>query len=204
MSQTAVIDFAVAEPEPPAALRRMRLASRGLELLFLALSVGWSLIAAAGILDFIVPYAGNALTLGPAGGLLNIGAPHFHPPAGYIAPGDMPVVQRLAHVPVGLLHVVPTFVLFWSLKGLFGAYAKGVVFAPRNARRIKAIGVALAVGAVAPFLGFTFLNSLGLAIDHSWMHATSLQKLVLGVMVYVIAQVMELGRELEEERSQFV
>jgi hypothetical protein len=206
MSQTVVIDFAAEAPEPeaPGALRRMRWVSRGLEILFLMLAVGFGLIASAAILDFIVPYAGDALTIGPSGGLLNIGAPHFHLPAGYVSPGDMPVVQRLAHVPVGLLHVVPTFILFWSLKSLFGAYAQGVVFPPQNARRIKHIGAALAVSAVAPFLGFTFLNSLGLAIDHSWAHGASLQELVLGVMVYVIAQVMQLGRELEEEQRQFV
>jgi hypothetical protein len=204
MSQAVVVDFAVGNPDVPAALRRMRWVSRGLEMLFLVLALGFGLIATALLTDFIVPYAGNAVTIGPAGGLINIGAPHFHPPAGYISPGAMPVAQRLAHVPVGLLHVIPTLVLFWSLRRLFGLYARGIVFAPENARHIKHIGAALAVSAVAPFLGFTFLNSLGLAIDHSWMHGTSLQELVLGAIVYVIAQVMQLGHEIEEDRSQFV
>lgn len=204
MSQAVILDFATEEPEAPAALRRMRWVSRGLEILFLVLAVGFGLLAAAGILDFIVPYAGNAFTIGPRGGLLNIGAPHFQPPAGYISPSAMPVAQRLAHVPVGLLHAVPTFILFWSLRRLFGLYAKGIVFAPQNARHIKHIGAALAVSAVTPFLGFSFLNSLGLAIDHSWAHGTSIQELVLGAIVYVIAQVMQLGHQIEEERSQFV
>jgi hypothetical protein len=204
VSQAVFVDFATEEPEAPAALRRMRWVSRALEILFLVLAVGVGLIGSAAIMDFIVPYAGEALTLGPAGGLLNIGAPHFHPPPGYISPGDMPVAQRLAHVPVGLLHAAPTVVLFWSLRSLFGLYARGIVFAPQNARHIKHIGAALAVSAVAPFLGFFFLNSLGLAIDRSWMHGASVQELVLGAIVYVIAQVMQLGHQIEEERSQFV
>jgi Protein of unknown function (DUF2975) len=203
MSQAVIVDFAIEEPEAPVALRRMRWVSRGLEILFLVLAVGFGLIASAALLDFIVPYAGDALTLGPSGGFLTLG-PHHPLPASYISPGAMPVVQRLAHVPVGLLHVVPTFILFWSLQRLFGLYARGIVFAPENARHIKHIGAALAVSAVAPFLGFTFLNSLSLAIDHSWMHGTSLQELVLGAVVYVIAQVMQLGHQIEEERSQFV
>jgi hypothetical protein len=201
-----VIDFAAEEPEADApALRRIRWVSRGLEMLFLVLSAGWCLLSAPLILAFVFPYAGNLVSLGPSGGLLTLpGAPHQPLPPGYVTPGEMPMVQRLAHVPVGLLHAIPTFILFFSLHRLFGAYAKGVVFTPRNARRIKHIGAALAVSAVAPFLGFTFLNSLGLAIDHSWMHGTSVQELVLGAVVYVIAQVMQLGRELEDEQRQFV
>ncbi len=203
MSQAVIVDFAAGEAEAPAALRRMRWVSRGLEILFLVLAVGFGLIATAAILDFIVPYAGDTLTLNPKGGFITLG-PHPHLPPGYIAPGAMPVVQRLAHVPVGLLHAAPTFILFWSLQRLFGLYAKGIVFAPENARHIKHIGAALAVSAVAPFLGFSFLNSLGLAVDHTWAHGASVQELVLGAIVYVIAQVMQLGREIEEERSQFV
>ena len=208
MSQSAVIDFAVgaSPPDLPPPLRRMRLVSRGLEILFLVLAVGVGLLASAMILDFIVPYAGNAFTVGPKGGLISLHVPWGHPrlPPGYIAPADMPVIQRLAHVPVGLLNAVPMIALFWSLRRLFGLYARGVVFAPDNARSLKRIGVALIVIAVAPWLGHAFLNSLHLAIDQVWMHGSSLQELILGAIVYVIAQVMQLGREIEEERSQFV
>jgi hypothetical protein len=127
-----------------------------------------------------------------------------HLPPHYVAVVDMPLVQRLAHVPVGLLNAAPIVVLFWSLRRLFGLYAKGVVFAPQNARSLKHIGAALIVLAVAPWLGHTVLDSLHLAIDRAWMHASSLQELILGAIVYVIAQVMQLGRELEEEQRQFV
>jgi len=207
MSHAVVIDFTAEEPRPPSDLRRMRLVSRALEILFLVLAVATGLIAGALILAFIIPYAGDHFAMGPAGGLVRWAPRLTHPiplPPHYIAVSDMPVVQRLAHVPVGLLHAVPTVFLFWSLRRLFGLYAKGVVFAPDNARSLKHIGTALIVIALAPWLGHTFLNSLHLAIDKAWMHGSSIQELVLGAIVYVIAQVMQLGRELEEERSQFV
>ena len=131
--------------------------------------------------------------------------PHLPPlPRHYVLVSTMSLVQRLAHVPVGLLNAVPLIFLFWSLRRLFGLYAKGVVFAPDNARSLKHVGAALIVMAVAPFLGVQFLSALHLVIDRQWLHGSTVQELILGVIVYVIAQVMQLGREIEEERSQFV
>jgi hypothetical protein len=210
MSQAAILDFAAEAPDPPPELRRIRWISRGLEWLFLILAVGTGLLATALIFDFIVPYLGDAFILGPQGGGLRVGVPWAHPyphfplPAGYLSPEAMPVIQRLAHVPVGLLHAVPMVLLFWSLRRLFGLYTRGVVFAPDNARSLKHVGTALIVIAVAPWLGYTILNSLHLAIDKAWFHGSSLQELILGAIVLVIAQVMQLGRELEEERSLIV
>ncbi|MGZ3272985.1 MAG: DUF2975 domain-containing protein [Caulobacteraceae bacterium] len=209
MSQSLVIDFAVETPQPapPPELRRIRLVSRALEWLFLVLSVGTGLIAAALITAFIIPYMGDHFAMGPPGGLVRW-APHLahEPPLPphFVAVSDMPLVQRLAHVPVGLLHAAPMVLLFWSLRRLFGLYAKGVVFSRDNARTLKRVGAALIVIALAPWLGHTFLDSLHLAVDKAWMHGSSIQELVLGAIVYVIAQVMQLGHELEEERSQFV
>jgi hypothetical protein len=206
MSQSIVIDFAAEaiEPDPPPELLRIRLVSRGL---FLVLAVITGLVAAALILAFIVPYTGDHFAMGPAGGLVRY-APHLahEPPLPphFVSVTDMPLIQRLAHVPVGLLHAVPMVLLFWSLRSLFGLYAKGVVFAPDNARTLKHVGAALIVIAIAPWLGHAFLDILHLAIDKAWMHGSSVQELILGIIVYVIAQVMQLGRELEEERSQFV
>jgi hypothetical protein len=215
MSQAVVVDFAAEEPpsfpSPPGALKRMRLVSRGLEWLFLALAVGTALIAGALIFAFIVPFMGDQFAMGPTGGMLRVLVPWGHPlhphpplPPHFIAVADMPLVQRMAHVPVGLLHAVPMVLLFWSLRHLFGLYARGVVFAPDNARSLKHVGAALIVIALAPWLGHTFLAGLHLAIDNAWLHGSSLQALILGAIVLVIAQVMQLGRELEEERSQFV
>ena len=49
-----------------------------------------------------------------------------------------------------------------------------------------------------------YLSALHLVIDRQWMHASSVQELVLGAVVYVIALVMQVGHEIEQERGQFV
>jgi hypothetical protein len=202
MSQAVVVDFAAKEPSPPAALGRMRLVSRCLEIMFLVLAVGFALAGAAVIFDFIVPYAPDLIAACPSGGLLAIG-PHVWP-AHCVGVGAMPTVQRLAHAPPGLLLAAPMVLLFWNLRRLFGLYAEGVVFAPDNARRLKHVGAALIVLGIAPVLNHAFLASLHLAIDRTWIQGSNIQELILGAVVWVIAQVMQLGRELEEERSQFV
>jgi hypothetical protein len=202
MNQAVVIDLVAREARPPGPLRRMRLVSRGLEVLFLALAVGFSLVGAAVVFDFVVPYAPDLIAACPSGGLLVIG-PHVWP-AHCVGVGAMPTVQRLAHAACGPLLLVPMVLLFWSLRGLFANYAKGVVFAPDNARSLKHVGAALIFLGVVPLLNHAFLASLHVAIERTWIQESNIQELILGAVVYVIAQVMQLGRELEEERSQFV
>jgi hypothetical protein len=202
MSQAVVIDFVAKEPTPPAALRRMRLVSRCLETLFLVLAVGFVVVGGAVIFDFVVPFAPDLIAACPSGGLIMIG-PHIWP-AHCVGVGAMPTGQRLAHAACGLLLLTPMVLLFWNLRRLFGLYARGVVFAPDNARRLKHVGAALIVLGIAPVLNHAFLASLHVAIDRTWIQGANIQELILGAVVYVIAQVMQLGRELEEERSQFV
>lgn len=201
MSQAVVLDFFRREPEPTPAHRRIRLASRGLAWLFAGILVLWSLFCALVFAAFFVAPAGRFIGIGPSGMLLTT-LPHMPPP--YIPVSNLPLLQRLAHVPVVLINFAPPLAIFWALGRLFGLYAKGVVFSADNARCIKCIGAALAANAVAPFLGVQFLSALHLVIDRRWMHASSVQELVLGAVVYVIALVMQVGHEIEEERGQFV
>jgi hypothetical protein len=201
MTTATLIDFAPPQPPMPPAYRRIRLASRGLAWLFTALLSLWALFCAALMLAFFTPLGGQHLGIGPTG-LLLTSLPHL--PASYVALGGLPLLQKLAHIPVGLINFAPNLVLFASLRRLFDLYAQGVVFGAENARCIRWIGIALIANAVAPGLGVLFLTSVHLVIDHRWMHASSLQELVLGGVVYVIALVMQVGHALEEERSQFI
>jgi uncharacterized transporter YbjL len=98
----------------------------------------------------------------------------------------------------------PKLLIFWSLRQLFALYGGGVVFARENALYIKGIGLFLVADAAAPLVVHLVLNALHLAIDQKWMHLSSLQELVLGGVVYVIALVMEHGHAIEEEQEQFV
>jgi hypothetical protein len=139
--------------------------------------------------------------IGPAGMLLT-SLPRM--PAPYAPVSSLPLIQRLAHIPVGLIDFTPSLVVFFNLRRLFGLYAQGVVFAAENARCIRWIGGALIANAITPGLGVLFLTRLHLVVDRGWMHPSIVQELVLGAVVYVIALVMQVGHELEEERGQFV
>jgi hypothetical protein len=201
MSTVVALDFSTHEPAPHPAYRRIRLASRALEWLFTGLLALDGLFAALMLAAFLVPFTGQHLGIGPKGMLISGGGQLGAP---YAPVSGLPLLQRLAHIPVGLINFVPPLVIFWSLRRLFALYGRGVVFAPDNARCIRWIGAALAANAVAPFLGVQFLTALHLVIDRQWMHAYSLQELILGGVVYVIAMVMQVGHEIEEDRSQFV
>ena len=44
----------------------------------------------------------------------------------------------------------------------------------------------------------------GHGVDMAWFHASEAQALVMGAVLFVIAQVMEVGREIEQDRDGFV
>lgn len=201
MSEAVILEFAAPEPEPTPAHRRIRLVSRGLAWVFSGLLILWGLFCAVLFVAFLIPAAGRHVAIGPTGMLLTT-APRL--PPGYVSFADLPPLQRLAHIPVGLINFIPPLMIFFFTRRLFGLYAQGQVFSRQNARCIQWIGVALVANAIAPGLGVLFLTRLHLVIDHNWMHASSLQELILGGVVYVIAQVMQVGREIEEERSQII
>jgi hypothetical protein len=204
MSQAAILDFAAPEPELTPAHRRIRLVSRGLAWLFTGLVAVWGLLCCLAGAAFLNPVVGRYFGLGPEGGQLIIGPapPHFEAP--YVSVASLPLLQRLAHLPVGFIVFMPPLLVLFYTRRLFGLYAQGQVFSRENARCIQWIGIALVANAVAPGLGVLFLTSIHMAIDHKWMHGSSLQELILGGIVYVIAQVMQVGHELEEEKSQII
>ncbi len=189
-----------AKPEGPSH-RRIRAASRVLAALFSVLLAADALFVLGLMLAFFIPALGRHVGIGPVGMLLSFGVELPHP---YVAVHTLSLIRRLAHVAMGVLALSPALLIFWNLRRLFGLYGQGRVFARENAVHIKWIGVWLAADALAPFVVHLALNALHLAIDQHWMHLYSLQELVLGGVVYVIALVMEQGHAIEEEQGQFV
>ena len=193
--------------------RRIRRASRALSALFgviLLLDIALAVIAGAG---FLVDIPGLHVLIGPKGMLLTfmVAPPPGHPPLASLAPPpgylpaiSLPLVQRLAHLAMGLVVFPPGLMIFWNLRQLFRLYGQGVVFSQANARRIKAVGLWLAANAVAPLISVSVLSALHMVVDHNWFHPDTIAQLVLGGVVYVIAQVMEVGHQIEEERGQYV
>ena len=182
--------------------RRIRWASRALSVLFGVIFAIDVVLVATMAVSFLVDFPGGHVGIGRPGMLLTLGAAPM--PAGYQLVSSLPAPQRLAHVAMGLVVCPPSLMIFWNLRQLFRLYGQGVVFSEANARRIKAIGLWLAVNAVAPLISVSTLSALHMAVDHKWFHGDTIPQLVLGGVVYVIAQVMQVGHQIEEERDQYI
>jgi hypothetical protein len=200
MAHVVHIDAPIgAESCESVAVRRLRGWSRLFVAVFgvcLAVSVTLGAVAVLAILF----YRGDHIQIGPTSAW--IGTPPA--PAGFVPFAGLPLLQKLAYALVAAIRAAPSVLLFWNLRGLFLLYEKGMVFGRDNAARIRWAGVWLVADALAPFVCHLLLSVLHFEIDRGWAHVLSLQELVLGGVVFVIAQVMQLGREIEEERGQFV
>lgn len=194
-----VLEFLPGVAEHPA-YRRVRASSRGFGVLFGALLWAFVALTVFGVWAVLF-YRGGVISLGSAGGMINT---EGHPPPGYVTFASLSLVHRMVYAMVWIVRSAPMVLLFWNLQGLFRLYARGQVFAARNARHLQWVGIALLADAILPFVCHLALDATGYEIDRNWAHMTSLQELLLGGLVLVIAQVMLVGREIEQDREGFV
>ena len=180
-----------------AAQRRVRLGSRGLVWLFTGLLTLSTAILVAALVTMIF-YKGEFVRIGPDNCYIGEGPPNS------VAFGSLPLPHRLIYCLVGVVRATPIIMLFWSLRSLFSLYARGRVFRRENGRTFSRIGGWLCAYALSPFVCHLFLSATGYEIDRNWAHMASVQALVLGLLVFVIGQVMRVGREIEEDREAFV
>lgn len=148
-------------------------------------------------------YQGHNLIFGPEGGNLDFPARTTLPP-GYVYWSDVTLRFRIGAVFAAGTQFVPATMLMLYLRGLFRLYARGIVFAEENALAFKRMGLWLILYAVTPFLSVKFLTLINCVIDRNWYHETELYALGLGSILFVIAEVMQAGREIEQERDEFV
>jgi hypothetical protein len=195
----SIVDIAPARPAPMPSFRRIRAASRGLELLFAGLFAAFIALAVFSLWVLFF-YKGTMIAIGPRGGILTT-APL---PADFVPFYTWRLDQRLVYAVDVLLRAAPTIYLFWCLRSLFRSYGQGQVFTARTARLIQAMGLCLIVDAALPFLCHVVLSATGYEIDKMWAHLAAVQELVLGATVLVIALVMQAGREIEEDREGFI
>lgn len=197
---SAVIDFpatAEATVDETPAQRRVRLGSAALSWLFAVLFAAAALLAATAI-GVALLYRGDLVKAAPEAFYVGGGPP------GAVIFADLPLLHRSAYGLVALVRLTPVVMVFWTLHRLFGGYARREIFSSRAARRFGALGAWLCAYALAPLAGHLFLSSTGYEIDRNWMHLASVQALVVGALVLVIGQVMQVGREIEEDRKGFV
>lgn len=187
----------VAPPAESSAQRRVRLGSRAAAWLFTALFTLAAAILVAAIATMLF-YKGELVRIGPDNCYIG------EAPANTVAFGSLPLVHRLVYVGVGIARATPILMIFWSLRALFRGYARGEVFSAAAARRFSRVGAWLCAYAVSPLLCHLFLSATGYEIDKNWAHMASLQAFILGLLVFVVGQVMQVGREIEEDREAFV
>ncbi len=180
--------------------RRIRLASRALVILFTVLAIGFGLeVITAAVM--LLAWPNDLVRIGPSGTFLVFSGAA---PADTVALWSLPFAHRLAFLPIILVRLAPRLAFLWALRRLFGLYARGIVFARENARQIRLIGIWLVIDALVPFGLHIVQQITGIEIDRQWFHLVGLQELVLGALVFVIAEVMRVGHEIEQERAEFI
>lgn len=191
-------------PQTAAPHRRLLLFSRVLSILFTAILGLIALDMLAGIAfalffggHVLMSAQGLVLAFGHGGGL-----PRLDP--GQVRLSDLAFVTRLAGAVSWIVLNAPLLFVFHHLRRLFGLYARGVVFAARNAAHIARIGIWLIAYPFANYACDTLFWLAGGADRASWFHLEQLQSFVLGLIVVAIAQVMTFGHEIEQEKDSFV
>jgi hypothetical protein len=202
MSNVLALDPVHLESEKPI-YRRLRRFSRVLTILCTAILA----LIALDLLAYIVGalFFGPYIQMDADGANVSIG-PHGaipHAIAGMVRFSDQPFSTHLAGVVDLIVAQTPFFFVFWHLRGLFALYAAGIVFARENAAHLKRIGIWLIAYPFAKFAANMIFRAFG-GLDHAWFHMMNVQALVLGLIVVAIAQVMEFGHEIEQEKDSFI
>jgi hypothetical protein len=90
----------------------------------------------------------------------------------------------------------------FHLRQLFALYARGEVFAAANIRHIKHFGLWLAASGIMVNVADHLFPVITGQPTHGFANAA--MALVYGAMTWVVAHVMDLGRQADVERKEFV
>lgn len=180
--------------------RRLVLLSRALALLFTVL-IAASLVWVAGAFLFCFIWSDHVLVRAEGVVLTFPQLPRAM--AGAVLFSTQSFLTRAAGFVDVVLSMIPVAFICWHLRALFRLYASGIVFARENAAHIKRVGVWLVLWPAAK-IAANMLFQLAGGADKAWGKLVFLDSLVLGLIVLAIAQVMEFGREIEEDRAEIV
>jgi hypothetical protein len=188
------------------ALRRIQMLSRALKVL-ISIALGLAILFLVFEVLFLLlfhqlgsPHA--YLSFNESGVNLAVGSnPLFQGPA-FIPVANLAPGQRLTTAALGALCSGCTALVLIQLRALFALYSRGIVFSAKNVARLKMFGLWLVVTAIVTNVsGRLFVRLLGAPVHGS---ANAAMAVVFGAMIYVIAYVMELGREADLERKDFI
>lgn len=202
MSVNRVIPFPPPPPDEAPPLARIRRLSRPLEWLFVGLfAIGAVLLAIAVIA--VLSYTGDRLQIRPGGMQIYVEAVVPPPPPGWTTVGVIPLTRKIALAMSACLMIGPALAILWQLRRLFRLYGSGEILGAENARIIGLIASWLVAYAVAPTLGHLLVEAAGFD-DEGWLRLDSLQALVLGLILFVMARVMRWGSEVADDAARFV
>jgi hypothetical protein len=191
--------------DPAQALKRIRRVSLPLTVL---VSIGLGLVVIIVIFQctvlLVLPHFLGSLagyvSFGSDGLELAVGGPMQG--SGLVPIERLSGLQRAVAAGFSLLGHGSGALSLWHLLGLFVLYSRGVVFSTQNVRRMQHFGLWLVLSEV--------INNLGARVFIAVIHAPVLgwpnaaMAMVYGGMIYVIAHVMDLAREADLERKEFV
>ncbi len=187
-------------PEPQPA--RIEGLSRGLSWLFTVLfGLGAAILGLA--VAGAVFYAGERLQVRPGGMQIYLEAQVPPPPPDWSFARDLPLIQKVALACSATVMLTPALAVLWQLRRLFRLYAVGRILEVENARVIGSMAAWLVAYAVAPAVGHMLVAASGFD-DRGWLRLDSLQALLLGLVLFVIARVMRWGAEVADDAGRFV
>lgn len=200
------VNHVVSFPPPPPGeaplLKRIRGLSRPLEWLFAGLFLIGAVMLATAVVAVLI-YTGDRLQIRPGGMQIYIEAAVPPPPPGWTTVGVIPLTRKVALVTSACLMIAPALAILWQLRHLFRLYGSGQILGSDNARIIGLIASWLIIYAIAPTVGHLVVEAAGFD-DEGWLRFDSLQALVLGLILFVIARVMHWGAEVADDASRFV
>jgi hypothetical protein len=192
----AVEQLYVAPKSESPALKRIR----RLSLLFAAFAILVAFIYLATLAAAFF-YTGEDFRLTTDGPTLYLGNDAFA--EGSVKISDVPLASRLiGFAPLTIIQGA-LIAAFYCLYKLFAAYRAGIVFAEMPVRWMRRAGGALALFAIAPGLLQPLVQAAGL-MDRNWLQPQMVAALLVGGALFVLASVITLGRELEEEGEGYI
>lgn len=187
---------APAEAAHPA-LRRQGRALAWLLSTVLSLTVLFAVaVLACGLLA-----GGTWLWLAPGAAFL--GAPPPDTP-GLVAFDTLPLVTRWAYVATFVLDIFPVVLMLAEARAGARDLGAGIAFGAAVPARIRRIAAGLAAYALAPAVGHGLVVLAGHGVDLAWLHASSLQALVLAACLGVLAEVARIGQVIASDLDGFV
>jgi hypothetical protein len=133
---------------------------------------------------------------------ISIGAIGLQKYPGFILVDSLSTAQRFIVAGLAAACSACNVLALIQLRGLFALYSSGVVFSSGNITRIKRFGLWLTVTAiVANIAGRVFVRVVNAPLLGT---ANAAFAVVVGAMIYLIGYVMELARDADIERQEFV